>query len=400
MQKNYSKIAFDHTLENVVTYLNKIFHDAIYRGASDIHFEPYELSYRIRFRIDGILISVDEPPKQFANNITARLKILANLDISERRLPQDGRIKLQLSANSAIDCRVSTCPTLQGEKIVLRMLETNLHTLQLDNLGMNSQQIATFTKALAQSQGLILVTGPTGSGKTVSLYTGLCHLNTLEKNISTVEDPVEIQIPGINQVPINIKTGLNFATALRAILRQDPDIIMVGEIRDLETAQIAVNASQTGHLVLSTLHTNSTSETLIRLANMGVPAYNIASAISLIIAQRLVRQLCIVCKIAQTLPVAITIQEGFLESEIPQLKLYGPGTDNCHHCTDGYDGRVGIYEVMPISATMTEIILTRANVVEIQKQAHKEGILTLRESALDKVRTGITSLCEINRVIT
>lgn len=356
-------------------FLKQILCDAINKGASDIHFEHYEHYYRIRFRIDGLLIDAAECPKQLASNLTTRLKIMANLDISEKRLPQDGRIKLQLSAEHPIDCRVSTCPTLQGEKIVLRMLETDVARFNLDTLGMDASQIAAFTHALHQSQGLILVTGPTGSGKTVSLYTGLCEINSIEKNISTVEDPVEIQIPGINQVPINLKTGLNFAIALRALLRQDPDVIMVGEIRDLETAEIAINAAQTGHLVLSTLHTNSASETLVRLSNMGVPSYNIASAISLIIAQRLVRKLCAVCKVSQL------------------------ASSGCQHCTNGYSGRTGIYEIMPISAKLTDMILTKESASAIEDQAIKEGMQTLHQSALNRVREGLTSLCEVNRVI-
>ncbi len=381
----------------VVRFINNILLDAIKKGASDIHFEPYEHHYRIRFRIDGLLVEVAQPPKQFANNLTARLKIMANLDIAERRLPQDGRITFKHT--HPIDCRVNTCPTLQGEKIVLRLLESNQEILNIDHLGLESTQKMAVLKALQRANGLILVTGPTGSGKTVTLYTALRILNTIEKNISTVEDPVEIQLPGINQVHINPKTGLGFADVLRALLRQDPDIIMIGEIRDLETAQIAVKASQTGHLVLSTLHTNSAAETLVRIANMGLPAYNIASSISLIIAQRLVRKLCDHCKQPHKIPATTLLQEGFQPDEITTLQIYSSGSIHCPHCTDGFRGRIGIYEIMPISTAMTESILHHSSTNKLNQQAKKEGVISLREAGLQKVRNAITSLAELNRIL-
>lgn len=379
----------------VVRYINKVLTDAINQGASDIHFEPFEHFYRIRFRLDGILEKAAEPPIKLAQYLTARLKVMANLDISEKRLPQDGRFKLQFSKYRAIDFRVNTCPTLYGEKIVLRILESSTELLNLDTLGFSQPQKNTVLEKIKQSQGMILVTGPTGSGKTISLYTFLSLLNQPEKNISSVEDPVEIQLPGINQVQINTKTGLNFASSLRAFLRQDPDIIMVGEIRDLETAEISVKASQTGHLVLSTLHTNSAAETLVRLANMGIPAYNIASSISLIIAQRLVRCLCEHCKKPLNLPDDVLLSQGFLEDELNDLTLFGPG--ECEHCNHGYRGRIGIYEVLPISEAMTALILNSGNALEIAKLARQEGHPDLLRSGLDKVKAGITSLDEINR---
>jgi len=380
----------------IVRFINKMLIDAINQGASDIHFEPFEKFYRIRYRLDGILSEASNPPIKLANYIATRLKVMANIDISERRVPQDGRFKLKLSQDNVIDFRVNTCPTIHGEKIVLRILESSSDLLDTNQLGMTKDQQDIFNRILQQSQGMILVTGPTGSGKTVTLYTGLNILNNVDKNISTVEDPVEIHQAGINQVHVNNKAGLTFAAALRAFLRQDPDIIMVGEIRDLETAEIAVKAAQTGHLVLSTLHTNSAPETLIRLANMGVPSYNIASTISLIIAQRLVRRLCDDCKQPIEIPAKALLEVGFSEEEIPSLKLFGPG--DCKHCNDGYKGRIGIYQVMPISEAITKLILKGGSAIDIAEQAAQERIPDVRMSGLDRVREGLTSLDEINRV--
>ncbi len=385
----------------VVRFINKILLDAIKRGASDIHFEPYEKFYRIRFRLDGVLYETANPPLKLANYIIARLKIMGNLDISERRVPQDGRFKLNLSRDRAIDFRISTCPTLTGEKVVLRILDSSIEKLDVDILGMQEFQKKLFYNSIQQAQGLILVTGPTGSGKTVTLYTALNILNISEKNISSVEDPVEIHLPGINQVPVNLKTGMSFSKALRAFLRQDPDIIMVGEIRDLETAEIAVKASQTGHLVLSTLHTNSAPETLVRLSNMGLAAYNIASSISLIVAQRLVRRLCETCREPADVPKEALIETGFKEEEISSgLTIFKPNAKGCDNCNSGYIGRIGIYEVMPISKMMAQLIMSNGSSLELAEQAKKEGIPNLRRSGLVKVSEGVTSLEELNRVIT
>lgn len=383
----------------IVRYIQQILLEAIKQGASDIHFEPYDRFYRIRFRLDGVLCQAASPPLKLANYFIARLKIMAHLDISERRLPQDGRFQINLAENQKMDFRVSTCPTLNGEKVVLRLLDSSKKLLDLDYLGMNPKQKALFHHAIKQSQGMILVTGPTGSGKTVTLYTGLKILNQTNVNISTVEDPIEIHLPGINQVQVNAKTGLDFATALRAFLRQDPDIMMLGEIRDLETAQIAIKASQTGHLVLSTLHTNSAAETLIRLANMGIPAYNIASSIVLIIAQRLIRKLCPICKEAINLPTHVLIAAGFQTEDLKQnLQLFdAKGCENCHH---GYQGRIGIYEMMPMTQTLMHLILKDSNALVLAKQAEKAGMLNLRQASLEKVKQGITSLAEINRITT
>ncbi len=380
----------------VVRFVNKMLLDAIKKGASDIHLETYEKSFRVRFRMDGILHEVANPPLALAPKIIARVKVMARMDISERRIPQDGRIKLQISRNRAVDFRVNTCPTLYGEKIVLRLLDSSSAKLGIDALGYDPVQKQAYLDALAKPYGMILVTGPTGSGKTVSLYTGLNILNTPDRNISTAEDPAEINLPGVNQVNINPKVGLTFANALRAFLRQDPDVIMVGEIRDLETAEIAIKAAQTGHLVLSTLHTNDAPQTLTRLANMGVPAYNIASSVSLIIAQRLGRRLCPHCKTEHEVPPEVLLQEGFREDELDSLTLYKPV--GCDHCTGGYKGRVGIFQVMPISEEMGQIIMEGGNSLELARQAAREGIKDLRQSGLDKVREGITSLEEINRV--
>lgn len=380
----------------IIAFINKILLDAIRKGASDLHFEPYEKSYRIRFRIDGILNEVASPPVALATRLSARLKVMSRLDIAEKRVPQDGRIKLKLSAKKSIDFRVSTLPTLWGEKIVMRILDSDSAMLGIDVLGYEPEQKQRYLDALAQPQGMILVTGPTGSGKTVSLYTGLNILNTEETNISTAEDPVEINLPGINQVQVNPRAGLTFASALKAFLRQDPDVVMVGEIRDLETAEIAIKAAQTGHLVLSTLHTNSAPETLTRLLNMGVPAYNVASSVSLIIAQRLARRLCPKCKQPEHIPVPELIRQGFREDQLGNITIFRPV--GCENCTNGYKGRVGIYEVMPISPKMADIIMDNGNSLDIATQAQREGINNLRQSGLIKAAAGVTSLAEVNRV--
>ncbi|MCW8930053.1 MAG: type IV-A pilus assembly ATPase PilB [Gammaproteobacteria bacterium] len=381
----------------VVKFVNKILLDAINKGASDIHFEPYEKFFRVRLRLDGILEEVAKPPVNLTPRILARIKVLSRLDISERRIPQDGRMRMKISKSRAIDFRVSTCPTLFGEKAVLRILDPSSAQLGIDALGYESFQKDLYLDALSKPQGMILVTGPTGSGKTVSLYTGLNILNTEEVNISTAEDPAEINLPGVNQVNVNPKTGLTFAAALRSFLRQDPDIVMVGEIRDLETAEIGIKAAQTGHMVLSTLHTNDAPQTLGRLMNMGVPPYNIASAVSLIIAQRLARRLCENCKAPHDVPKEAKLEEGFTEENVSQnFTIYKPV--GCSSCNGGYKGRVGIYQVMKISDEMGRIIMEGGNALDLANQAKKEGIPDLRESGLKKVMDGITSLEEVNRV--
>ena len=381
----------------VVKYVNKILVDAINKGASDIHFEPYEKRYRIRYRIDGILNEVASPPINIAAKLTARVKVMSRMDISERRVPQDGRIKLKLSKKRAIDFRVNSLPTLFGEKIVLRILDPSSAKLGIDALGYEPEQKKLYMDALANPYGMILVTGPTGSGKTVSLYTGLNILNIPETNISTAEDPAEINLEGINQVNVNEKVGLTFAEALRAFLRQDPDVVMVGEIRDLETAEIAIKAAQTGHLVLSTLHTNDAPQTLTRLMNMGVPPFNIATSISLIIAQRLGRRLCNNCKTPDELPREVLLEEGFNEEDLAEnftiFKAVG-----CDQCTGGYKGRVGIYQVMKVSDEMSRLIMGGATSIDLAHQARKEGIDDLPRSALKKIKQGIISLEEANRV--
>lgn len=382
----------------IVRFVHKILLDAINKQASDIHFEPYEKFYRIRFRIDGILYEMASPPVTLANRISSRLKVMSQLDISERRIPQDGRFKLTLSKKRSIDFRISTCPTVNGEKVVMRILDPSSATLGIDALGYEMEQKKQFLEAIHRPQGMILVTGPTGSGKTVSLYTALSILNTPKVNISTVEDPVEIHLQGVNQVNINLKTGLTFASALRSFLRQDPDIIMVGEMRDLETAEIGIKAAQTGHLVLSTLHTNSAAETLTRLANMGVPPYNIATSVTLIIAQRLARHLCDGCKRPVKIPPDELIKEGFAEAEIANLVIYGP--IGCEKCINGYKGRTGLYETLKLSEAIGQIIMGGGNSLDIAKQARQEGMISLRESGLKKVRDGATSLEEVNRVTT
>ena len=380
----------------VVKYVNKILVDGINKGASDIHFEPYEKRYRVRYRVDGILAEVASPPISIAAKLTARVKVMSRMDISERRVPQDGRIKLHLSKKRAIDFRVNTCPTLFGEKVVLRILDPSSAQLGIDALGYEPEQKALYMKALSNPYGMILVTGPTGSGKTVSLYTGLNILNVPETNISTAEDPAEINLEGINQVNVNDKVGLTFAEALKAFLRQDPDIIMVGEIRDLETASIAIKAAQTGHLVMSTLHTNDAPQTLTRLMNMGVPAFNIATSVNLIIAQRLGRKLCD-CKALDELPDEVLLEEGFTEKDLKEgIKIFK--AVGCDNCNGGYKGRVGIYQVMEISEEMGRLIMGGANSLDLADQARKEGIDDLRRSALKKVMAGLLSLEEANRV--
>ncbi|MES9911212.1 MAG: type IV-A pilus assembly ATPase PilB [Candidatus Sedimenticola sp. 4PFRAG1] len=380
----------------VVRFVNKILLDAINGGASDIHFEPYEKTFRIRFRQDGMLHEVASPPINIASRLTARVKVMSRMNIAERRVPQDGRIKMVLSKNRSIDFRVNTCPTLYGEKIVLRILDPTSAQLGIEALGFEEEQRTAFMKAIGKPYGMILVTGPTGSGKTVSLYTALNILNKTDINISTVEDPVEIQVPGINQVNMNTKTGLTFAEALRAFLRQDPDIVMVGEIRDLETAEIAVKAAQTGHLVLSTLHTNDAPQTLTRLANMGVPPFNIASSVLLIMAQRLARRLCEFCKTPDDVPKEALLEEGFKEDELNSLEVYK--AVGCDRCTQGYKGRVGIFQVMPVSEEMGRMIMEGGTSIQLAQEAENEGVASLRESGLRKVKAGVISLEELNRV--
>ena len=381
----------------VVRFVNKVLLDSIKRGASDIHFEPYETEYRVRLRMDGILRTVAKAPVKLHPRITARLKVMAALDIAERRLPQDGRIKLNISKTKQMDFRVSTCPTLFGEKVVLRLLDGSAAKLGIDKLGYEEDQKQLYLDALAKPYGMILVTGPTGSGKTVSLYTGLNILNTDERNISTAEDPVEIRVPGINQVQMNPKKGMTFAAALRSFLRQDPDVIMVGEIRDLETAEIAVKAAQTGHLVLSTLHTNDAPQTVSRLMNMGIAPYNITSSVTIIIAQRLARRLHDGCKRAITLPENALLAEGFSPADVKAgITLYEPV--GCEDCNDGYKGRVGIYQVMPMAENIQKIILEGGNAMQIAEASQAAGVRDLRQSALWKARQGVTSLAEVNRV--
>jgi type IV pilus assembly protein PilB len=380
----------------VVRFVNKMLLDAIRLGSSDLHFEPYEKSYRVRLRTDGILHEVAKPPINLANRIAARLKVMAGLDISERRKPQDGRVKLRVSKTKSIDFRMNTLPTLWGEKIVMRILDPTSAQMGIDALGYEPDQKQLYLEALKQPQGMILVTGPTGSGKTVSLYTGLNILNTVDINISTAEDPVEINLEGINQVNVNPRQGMDFSQALRAFLRQDPDVIMVGEIRDLETAEIAIKASQTGHMVLSTLHTNSAAETLTRLHHMGVAAFNIATAINLIIAQRLARKLCPNCKKEADIPRETLIKEGFPEDKIGAFKIYTPV--GCNLCNGGYKGRVGIYEVVKKTPALERIIMEEGNSLDISIQMRKDGFNDLRTSGLIKAMQGITSLEEVNRV--
>ena len=380
----------------VVRFVNKVLLDAIKSGASDVHFEPYEKTYRIRFRTDGILNEVARPPANLAGRLAARLKVMSRMDISERRVPQDGRIKMKLSQSRAIDFRVNTLPLLFGEKICLRILDPSSALMGIDSLGYEEAQKALYLDALQQPQGMILVTGPTGSGKTVSLYTGLNILNTPERNIATAEDPVEINLEGINQCHVNPKVGLTFAEALRSFLRQDPDVIMVGEIRDLETAEIAVKAAQTGHMVMSTLHTNSAAETVTRLLNMGVPPFNLATSVRLIVAQRLARRLCEECKAPAEIPREALLREGFTDDMLHRATLFRPV--GCDRCSGGYRGRVGIYEVVRVTPAIARVIMEQGNAIEIADKAREEGFNDLRASALRKAMLGDTSLEEVNRV--
>lgn len=380
----------------IVRYVNKILLDSIKQGVSDIHMEPYEKVFRIRYRSDGILRQVATPPTSIAGRLVSRIKVMSKMDIAERRVPQDGRIKMTLSKNRAIDFRVNTCPTLFGEKVVMRILDPTSAQLGIEKLGFEPEQQRIFLEAINKPYGLVLVTGPTGSGKTVTLYTGLNILNTIERNISTAEDPVEITVEGINQVNMNPKAGLTFASALRAFLRQDPDIIMVGEIRDLETAEIAVKAAQTGHLVLSTLHTNDAPQTLNRLLQMGIPAFNIISAVNLIMAQRLGRRLCEHCKVPANLPDKVLIEAGFKQDELRDLKIFS--AVGCDHCTNGYKGRVGVYQVLTLTEKMRTLILNGGNTDQLAECALAEGFNDLRRSGLNKVRMGMTSLEEIDRI--
>ena len=382
----------------IVKYINKLLIDAIRMGASDLHFEPYEKSYRVRYRIDGVLRQIANPPLQLSTRLASRLKVMSQMDISEKRLPQDGRIKLKLSKTKAIDFRVNSLPTLFGEKLVLRILDPSSAMLGIDALGYEPEQKELFMQALEKPQGMLLITGPTGSGKTVSLYTGLNILNREDTNISTAEDPVEINLEGINQVNVNAKVGLTFSAALKSFLRQDPDIVMVGEIRDLETAEIAVKAAQTGHMVMSTLHTNSAPETLTRLRNMGVPSFNIATSVNLVIAQRLARRLCPQCKIPAEIPGPSLLEMGFTEEDLkhPDFQVYQPV--GCSECREGYKGRVGIYEVMKVTPEISKIIMEDGNALEIAAASAKSGFNNLRRSGLIKVMQGVTSLQEVNRV--
>ena len=382
----------------IVKYINKLLIDAIRMGASDLHFEPYEKSYRVRYRVDGVLRQIANPPLQLATRLASRLKVMSQMDISEKRLPQDGRIKLKLSKTKAIDFRVNSLPTLFGEKLVLRILDPSSAMMGIDALGYEPAQKELFMQALDKPQGMLLITGPTGSGKTVSLYTGLNILNREDINISTAEDPVEINLEGINQVNVNAKVGLTFSAALKSFLRQDPDIVMVGEIRDLETAEIAIKAAQTGHMVMSTLHTNSAPETLTRLRNMGVPSFNIATSVNLVIAQRLARRLCAQCKELADIPDSSLLEMGFTAEDLkdPDFHVYQPV--GCAECREGYKGRVGIYEVMKVTPEISKIIMEDGNAIEIAAASARLGFNNLRRSGLIKVMQGVTSLQEVNRV--
>lgn len=382
----------------IVKYINKLLVDAIRMGASDLHFEPYEKIYRVRYRVDGVLREIVRPPLQLANRLASRLKVMSQMDISEKRIPQDGRIKLKLSKTKAIDFRVNSLPTLFGEKLVLRILDPSSAMLGIDALGYEPEQKALFMEALEKPQGMLLITGPTGSGKTVSLYTGLNILNTEDTNISTAEDPVEINLEGINQVNVNTRVGLTFSAALKSFLRQDPDIVMVGEIRDLETAEIAIKAAQTGHMVMSTLHTNSAPETLTRLRNMGVPSFNIATSVNLVIAQRLARRLCSLCKRPADIPKPSLLEMGFSEEDLahPEFQIFE--AVGCPECREGYKGRVGIYEVMKVTPAISKIIMEDGNAIQIAEASQAAGFNNLRRSGLMKVMQGITTLQEVNRV--
>lgn len=383
----------------IVRFVNRTLLEAIRTGASDIHFEPYESRYRVRFRTDGLLREVSAPPPGLANRLAARLKVMAALDISERRVPQDGRIKMTLSKTRSIDLRMNTLPTLFGEKIVLRILDPSNTRMGIDALGFEPAQEQRYLDALARPQGMILVTGPTGSGKTMTLYAGLNLLNDSTRNIATAEDPVELHIDGINQVHVNTRVGLDFATALRSFLRQDPDVVMVGEIRDLETAEMAVKAAQTGHLVLSTLHTNSAAETLTRMQNMGVPAFNLATSVSLVIAQRLARLLCAACRRPVDVPPQVLLREGFSQQDVDTgFPVFEACPEGCGKCRNGYRGRVGVYEVVEMTPEMSRIALLAGDSLQFADQARKHGFDDLRTAGLKKVMRGVTSLAEINRI--
>jgi len=396
--ENQNEDAFDPNEAPIVKYVNKILIDAINQGTSDIHIEPFEKELRIRFRIDGVLHTITTQPMSFAPRIVARIKILAKLDIAERRAPQDGRVRLKISKTKAFDFRVNTLPTVHGEKVVLRILDSSAAKLDLATLGFTEEQLSLYKLVVHRPYGMVLITGPTGSGKTVTLYSALNALNTPTKNISSVEDPVEIQLPGITQVNINEKAGLDFAGALRAFLRQDPDIIMLGEIRDLETGEIAIKAAQTGHMVLSTLHTNDAPSTLTRLLNMGIPAFNVASAVHLIVAQRLARKLCPNCKEVAELPDKVLLEAGFERGELGTFTVYQAHDKGCASCTNGYRGRSGIFQVMPISEDIKAMIMKGCTENDIEESAANDGVLDLRGSGLLKVKQGITSLEEIERV--
>lgn len=397
---SYALAAADGEPEQpVIQFINQILLEAVERRASDIHFEPAENAYRIRMRQDGILYDMVSPPAHMGAHLTARLKVMARLDLAERRLPQDGRIQLNPVGPSRLDLRIATCPTLHGEKVVVRLLDPQQARLGMDSLGYEPDQQAIFENAIHKPQGMVLITGPTGSGKTVSMYTALHRLNTTDRNISTAEDPAEIKLPGINQISISPQIGLDFATCLRAFLRQDPDIIMVGEIRDLETAEIAIKAAQTGHMVLSTLHTNDAPATLTRLMDMGVPAYNIAASITLIIAQRLARCLCPQCRIPATIPEETLLAAGFDKAQLATLQLFTAHEPGCPHCTHGHRGRVGIFQVMPVSPAIRQIIMRGGHADDIAQQAEREEIPDLRQAGLLKVQAGLISLQELNRVI-
>jgi type IV pilus assembly protein PilB len=398
-QEDEVEIALEVDDAPVVKFLQKMLLDAINMGASDLHFEPYEKFYRIRYRVDGVLRDIAQPPLAIKDKLASRIKVISNLDISEKRIPQDGRMKLVLSKTRAIDFRVSTLPLIHGEKIVMRILDPTSATLGIEALGYEPEQKEALLYAVKRPYGLVLVTGPTGSGKTVSLYTCLNILNDPSVNISTAEDPAEIPLAGINQVNVNDKQGLTFAAALKSFLRQDPDIIMIGEIRDLETADMAIKAASTGHMVLSTLHTNDAPSTLTRLMNMGVAPFNIASAVSLITAQRLARRLCKNCKVPITVPKEALLSVGFKEEDLDgSWQLYGPKEGGCEMCNNGYKGRVGIYQVMPISDAISRIIMSNGNAHDIADQAKREGVKDLRESGLLKVKQGLTSIEEVEAV--
>lgn len=396
---NFPPIPLNNTTEDEITIISYVYQLLVYaiaRNASDVHFEPYQEHLDVRFRIDGLLYVIVELPKYLIQRVITRLKIMSQLDIAERRIPQDGRFRIQDAKGRDVDCRLSTCPTIYGEKLVIRILDSNKMLLEIDKLGMNEVQKNEFLKALSSPHGMILVTGPTGSGKTITLYTALSFLKKSTVNISSVENPIEIILPGINQVNVNSAVGLSFSCVLRAFLRQDPDIIMVGEMRDQETAEIGIKAAQTGHLVLSTLHTNSAVESLIRLANMGIPPYNIVASIHLIVAQRLVRRLCADCKVEDKLPEKVLHKLGLIEDKKNKIKIFS--SRGCPKCTDGYRGRTGIFEVLTLTDELRKLILQENSALEISLLARKTGMQTLYFSALEKLKKGEISLLEMKRV--